>query len=590
MNSVIDPDKLRSQWHPIASLDDLPYRHVFHAQLLGRELAVWRADDDHLNVWENRCLHRGVRLSIGINDGTELMCQYHGWRYANRTAGCTYIPAHPADAPARSICNNTYPAVARYGLLWSSESAQQEFPEIAELETHVNATLLPLRALPINAPVHVIAELLQRRCELLRLMGLQVPDLRCYNETTLFCKNDAGCELMYFIQPVDSQRSVLRGVLPAANREGDGLAMLRAFNVAHNHIRDLAEAHAATLTPLPAMVVPIKPVDKHLSDMPALTDKGVAANIRVSVQSIETLAQGIKYITLQSVEHALPTFHPGAHIDVHLPNGLVRQYSLTNGPGQTDCYRIAVKHEAQSRGASAHIHEHLKTGDLLAISEPRNNFPLRRDALNTRLIAGGIGITPLISMAQAMSHTGQPFELHYFVQADSHVAFSDILSDYGEQVTVYVGLDASKTQDQLVSVLGNYKSATHCYVCGPAPMLDATRLIARQQHWPDEAVHFEYFSNTTSRDNEGAFEVSLARSGLTLQVPAGKTLLSVLREHGIPVPSSCEKGACGTCRITVLDGVPRHQDVYLNEVERQRADCMMSCVSRAKSSSLTLDI
>jgi len=107
-----------TQWHPIAASTDLPLRHVYQGQLWGRELAVWRADDGHVNVWENRCLHRGVRLSIGLNEGGELRCLYHGWRYANRTAGCTYIPAHPADAPARTICNTTYRSLETQGLIW----------------------------------------------------------------------------------------------------------------------------------------------------------------------------------------------------------------------------------------------------------------------------------------------------------------------------------------------------------------------------------------------------------------------------------------------------------------------------------------
>ena len=121
-------ESLVQKWFPIASSSDLVKRHVYHAQLLGREFAVWRADDGNVNVWENRCLHRGVRLSIGINDGTELVCQYHGWRYANRTAGCTYIPAHPADAPSRTICNNTYPVKEFLGLVWTGEEAiENEF-------------------------------------------------------------------------------------------------------------------------------------------------------------------------------------------------------------------------------------------------------------------------------------------------------------------------------------------------------------------------------------------------------------------------------------------------------------------------------
>ena len=152
---TLDPFTL---WHPVASEHDLPYRHVYHGQLLGRELAVWRADDDFVNVWENRCLHRGVRLSIGSNDGTELRCQYHGWRYANRSAGCTYIPAHPADAPARTICNRTFPSVERYGLVWSGEDPVGEPSTIDLLEA---GTPFGLRNLPVDAPVALTIQYLQ---------------------------------------------------------------------------------------------------------------------------------------------------------------------------------------------------------------------------------------------------------------------------------------------------------------------------------------------------------------------------------------------------------------------------------------------
>ena len=308
------------------------------------------------------------------------------------------------------------------------------------------------------------------------------------------------------------------------------------------------------------------------------------------MQAIDKIAKDIKLFTLIPISQSLPTFHPGAHIDLHLPNGLVRQYSLTNAPGQTDRFIIAVKREQDSTGGSAHLHDHLKTGDVLACSEPRNNFPLRRDALNTLLIAGGIGITPLMSMAKAMTHTGQPFQLHYFVQSEEQIAFKSQVADFSDQVTLYTTLSAEQTRTQLISLLKHYQPASHCYVCGPPPMLDAARQIAGEHDWPDDAVHIEYFKNTQVRDQEQAFEVSLARSGLTLQVPSGKTLLEVLRENGVPVPSSCEQGACGTCKVSVLAGQPRHQDVHLNPAEKARGDCMMSCVSRAVSSSLTLDI
>ena len=135
-----------SQWFPVASDSDLPFRHVFQAQLLGREYAIWRADDGHVNIWENRCLHRGVRLSIGTNEGSELKCQYHGWRYANRTAGCTYIPAHPADAPSRTICNNTYKSQEKYGMIWTCEMPDGTIPEIKDFNSYT-----VLRPIPINS-------------------------------------------------------------------------------------------------------------------------------------------------------------------------------------------------------------------------------------------------------------------------------------------------------------------------------------------------------------------------------------------------------------------------------------------------------
>ena len=144
---------LHNNWYPIASSTDLAKRHVYQAQLLGREFAVWRADDGYVNVWENRCLHRGVRLSIGINDGKELRCQYHGWRYANRTAGCTYIPAHPADAPARTICNNTYPAREASGLIWAGEKAQGDLPDLEGFDA-----VSVLRPIPLNAPHELVGQ------------------------------------------------------------------------------------------------------------------------------------------------------------------------------------------------------------------------------------------------------------------------------------------------------------------------------------------------------------------------------------------------------------------------------------------------
>lgn len=585
----------KQQWHPIAASTDLVPRHVYHAQFFGRELALWRADDGHVNAWENRCLHRGVRLSIGINDGRELVCQYHGWRYANRTAGCTYIPAHPADAPARTICNNQYPVIEKDGLIWSCEpdGPTDDSPEYKNIEFSDGEKLV-LRALPVNATIDVLINQLTHYTGNEQLHHWRTVEQIEFRVTTLLEESNTEQQVNFFLQPADSNRTILRAVLsglPAdsASSQSEKLRILRSLNNTLSEIRELAEHQMQQCeTPEPWEVV-IKPVSESLAHMPEAST-GTDSLLRVAVANINDTATEIKSVELVSIDKPLPTFHAGAHIDVHLPNGLVRQYSLTNAPGQTDRYIIGVKREAESSGGSSYIHNTLKTNDVLAISLPRNNFPMRRDAVNTILIAGGIGITPLLSMAKALNHSSLPFQLHYFVQGDDHRAFTDDLNTFDSSLIVHTALAPEQTQSQLQKILEHYESAHHVYVCGPGPMLDATRRIAEQCNWPDNSVHFEYFKNAQEQDNSVPFEVSLARSGLTLQVPSGKSLLEVLRENNVDLPSSCEQGACGTCRVTVTDGEPLHQDVYLSHAEQQRGDCMMTCVSRAQSDSLTLDI
>jgi nitrite reductase/ring-hydroxylating ferredoxin subunit/ferredoxin len=175
-------------WHPVASSSDLVPRHVYQGQLHGRELAVWRADDGFVNVWENRCLHRGVRLSIAVNDGRELTCQYHGWRYSSRTAGCTYIPAHPADAPARTIANRTYPVVERHGLVWTTldGDAPDDVPALGD----AGSGPFPLRPVVVAAPPAAVAGQLRGygAAAGLRLAAAGEPQLR-------FTVRDAGVDL-----------------------------------------------------------------------------------------------------------------------------------------------------------------------------------------------------------------------------------------------------------------------------------------------------------------------------------------------------------------------------------------------------------
>ena len=195
-------ESLVQKWFPIASSSDLVKRHVYHAQLLGREFAVWRADDGNVNVWENRCLHRGVRLSIGINDGTELVCQYHGWRYANRTAGCTYIPAHPADAPSRTICNNTYPVKEFLGLVWTGEEAIEN-----EFCVEVIPKKTVLRAVSISASMDAVSK------GLINAYSDQKFPVNLLKNGSIEVDIGHKRNILFFIQPMDSNLSIVRGVL-----------------------------------------------------------------------------------------------------------------------------------------------------------------------------------------------------------------------------------------------------------------------------------------------------------------------------------------------------------------------------------------
>tara|TARA_B100000686_G_scaffold263774_1_gene277596 strand:- start:4672 stop:5724 length:1053 start_codon:yes stop_codon:yes gene_type:complete len=350
----------------------------------------------------------------------------------------------------------------------------------------------------------------------------------------------------------------------------------------------MVELEALDGPPLEPMVATIEQVPVSLSEVE--TPSGRKAPLRVKVLRKWVTAEDIVGLELESIGEPLPTHQPGAHIDVHLPNGLVRQYSLTNAPGDGLLYRLGVKLESDSRGGSEFLHETAKEGDVLAISEPRNNFPLRRDTVKTILIAGGIGITPLLSMAQTLRKDKLDYELHYFAQAEGHLAFPEILRKLDDSVVLHLGLSPDETKGELAVLLAEYETAMHIYACGPGPMLEATRHIASDFGWPDEAVHFEYFQNTIELDSSSSFEVSLARSALTLEVPSGKTILEVLRDNGIALMSSCEQGACGTCEVAVIEGEPEHQDVYLNDSEKLAGQRIMTCVSRAKSSHLVLDI
>lgn len=573
----------RFQWFPVASSEELVARHVYQGQLLGQEFAIWRADDGAVNVWENRCLHRGVRLSIGLNLGSELKCQYHGWRYASGDASCLYIPAHPANAPARTIRNRTYPCVERHGLVWSGIEPEGEPPSLAVS----GDAPLTLRPLPIEAPAPVVLTALKERAGELPPSSGEV-ETAPLGEFAIRVAQRGAAEggVIWFVQPTAARACIIRGVMLDAVAEQDRLGVLRAANAALSELRDEIEARGSGEASPDVGEVEI-PLSPRVEAIPG-AERGLTGDaIRMRVASRLMVAEDVAALRLEPVSGALPAPAPGAHIDLHLPNGLVRQYSLTNGPDERGAYEIAVKRESQSKGGSAAAHA-LREGDLVAASAPHDNFPIARAAKRHLLIAGGIGLTPLLSIAKALIAEGRDVAFHVFARSQAHTPFASELAGLA-QAEVHLGLDPVGTGAALRTLLGAYREGDHVYVCGPSPMLRAAVDIAEGSGWPERSVHFEYFANDLAADDSSSFEVALARSAVTLSIPAGRSITDVLRENGVVIPTSCEQGACGTCLTTVLEGEPDHQDVFLSRAERASNACMLPCISRAKTARLVLD-
>lgn len=567
---------IRSAWYPIAASRDLVPRHVFEARLFGQEMAAWRADDGHANLWENRCLHRGLRLTIGVNTGTELKCRYHGWRYANRTGSCTYIPAHPADAPARTVCTRSYPVIEQLGLIWTTLDPAMPLPDLPR-----SAEPQVFRAMHFNASAAMVRNALaQPRFDF-------TPGCIWVNRSdhpvSQIAYDSAEGTLALILQPADTRKTVLHVLFFGNGNEQLAWEINQQLSV----LRREVEARAAEIPAEP----PFEPVYSRVTDALAeMPERGTSSGLRVRIAAKTRQSPDVVALELAPLFGELPTVQPGGHIDLHLPNGLVRQYSLTNGPGEAGNWVIGVKREEQSRGGSQFIHDNLQTGDVVLVSGPHNNFTLRRDALHTIFLAGGIGLTPLLAMAKTLALQNLSFEFHYFVRDSIHVTFPEQIAKLGPSAQIHAGLSPSETAGMIGAILHQPGHARHCYICGPGPMLEAAREAARFKGWPDSAVHFEYFRNSNALSTDSEFDIALARSGLTLRVAAGETILDVLHRNGVAVDSSCQQGACGSCRIALIEGEADHQDVCLTDSEKRANTAIMACVSRAKSGRLVLDI
>jgi ferredoxin-NADP reductase len=292
----------------------------------------------------------------------------------------------------------------------------------------------------------------------------------------------------------------------------------------------------------------------------------------------------------------LPPFSAGSHIDVILRDGVIRQYSLCSDPEDRSRYVFAVQREEKGRGGSRAVFQQLHVGSILTISAPRNNFALYEGAASHLLLAGGIGITPMMAMIHRLNRIGARFKLHYCTRTPSRTPFRRQLEAFvgGGQVEFHHDEGDPSRSFNLASALETQEPGCHVYCCGPGAFINAVQSNAA--HWSPEAIHVERFSvaappistGETSGDADRPFQVRLQRSGKQFEVPADKSIVQVLREHGVEVATSCEAGLCGTCRTSYDDGVPDHRDFVLSDDERKRD--VLICCARARTPMLVLDL
>ncbi len=312
---------------------------------------------------------------------------------------------------------------------------------------------------------------------------------------------------------------------------------------------------------------------------------------RLVVAEKKQIAEGIFSFELRDPERReLLPFTPGAHVTVRTPSGANRNYSLSNDPAERDRYVIAIKRDASGRGGSMSMADDLDTGSTLELSAPRNEFELNAHAKSYIFVAGGIGITPILSMMRFLKATNEAsFKLFYCTRSPELTAFRDELSapEWSSHVTIHHDFGDIEKSFDFWPVFEKPANNTHVYCCGPRPLMDAVKDMTG--HWPEGRVHFESFGVDQALVAQNQpFRVTLQRSGQSFDVPKDRSILEILRDHGIRAPSSCESGTCGSCRTGLCSGDVDHRDMVLAEDEK--ASQIMICVSRAKGGELVVDL
>ncbi|RMA59936.1 vanillate O-demethylase ferredoxin subunit [Acidovorax sp. 100] len=319
-----------------------------------------------------------------------------------------------------------------------------------------------------------------------------------------------------------------------------------------------------------------------------------AASLKVRVQRKTIEAIDICTFELVSADGLhLPAFSAGSHIDVELPGSITRQYSLCNESGETHRYVIGVLKDQKSRGGSRALHEEVNEGDVLTISPPRNHFALAHAANHSILFAGGIGITPILCMAERLAAIGESFEMHYCARSRERTAFLPRIgsSSFAPKVHFHFDDGPDEQKLKLESTLKSPAAGVQLYVCGPKGFMDAVLSNAREHGWSEDQLHYEFFGAAPEKsESDGSFEVQLASSGRIVLVSKEQTVVHALEDAGVPVLVSCEQGVCGTCLTRVLEGEPDHRDMFLTKEEHAKNDQFLPCCSRSKSPRLVLDL
>lgn len=315
--------------------------------------------------------------------------------------------------------------------------------------------------------------------------------------------------------------------------------------------------------------------------------------LSVKVAKKKAEAEDVVSLELTSIDgRPLPPFSAGSHIDVLIRDGLIRQYSLCNDPTEHHRYVIGVLRDPKSRGGSVAVHDEIVEGRVLQISEPKNHFALKQ-AKRSLLLAGGIGVTPILCMAARLATIGADFEMHYCTRSLERAAFHQHItqSAFSEKVNFHFDDGPPLQRLDLPALIANADPDTNLYVCGPGGFINFVAKTATDLGWKDAQIHFEHFgAQIQASASDVAFDVKLASSGKVITIAAGKTIVGVLAENGVEVPVSCEQGVCGACVTRVLDGTPDHKDLYFTDEEHAMNDQMTPCCSRSKSALLVLDL